>query len=213
MATVTTEQMSGRGNLLTWRSPPQLTLSPSREEAREKRHAELRSTLEDWKREYPERTGMREAGQRLPDIPLESVPIGNRRPPSAAAGSARELAPTSPDPEEAYSPPLEAGDWWASEELANREPIVNRVSPLMTPLLLSAPTVVGEEAVGLAPARVETPPLTFPGSLMGVAGPRRCRCCRWRIGRPWAQSRLAWRRRPLPSPETREELELFERRT
>jgi len=33
------------------------------------------------------------------------------------------------------------------------------------------PTVVGEEAVGLAPACVETPPLTIPGSLMGVVVP------------------------------------------
>jgi len=33
------------------------------------------------------------------------------------------------------------------------------------------PTVVGEEAVGLAPACVETPPPAIPGSLMGVVVP------------------------------------------
>jgi len=45
MAMVATGQASVRQELQTWRSPPQLTLSPSREEARERRHAELRSTL------------------------------------------------------------------------------------------------------------------------------------------------------------------------
>jgi len=49
--------------------------------------------------------------------------------------------------------------------------MVNRVSPLVTPQLSSAPTDIGEGAVGLAPACLETYPLTFPGSLMGVAGP------------------------------------------
>ena len=154
-----------------------MTLSPSREEARERRHVELRSALVDWNRTHPRRVGIRGAGQRLPDIPLEPVPTSGYRLPSAAAGSARDLAPTSPDPEEAYSPPLDAGVWWADEdqravqELMTHEPMVNRLSPSVTPPLLSVPTVVGEEAVGLAPARVEAPPLTIPGSLIGVVEP------------------------------------------
>jgi len=40
-ATVAASQPSDRGSLLTWRSPPQLILSPSRDEARERRHVEL----------------------------------------------------------------------------------------------------------------------------------------------------------------------------
>ena len=73
MTTVATGQASDRRKLQTWRSPPQLTLSPSREEARERRQVELRSTLVDWNRKHPRRVGIRGPGQRLPDIPLEPV--------------------------------------------------------------------------------------------------------------------------------------------
>jgi len=105
------------------------------------------------------------------DIPLESTPPRGYRLPSAAAGSARDLAPGSPDLEEAYSPPREEEVQWSGAGLMGRDPMVNRVSPLATSRLPSVPTEVGGGAVGLAPAYVETYPLTFPGSLVGEAGP------------------------------------------
>ena len=49
--------------------------------------------------------------------------------------------------------------------------MVLRLSPLETPPFLSVPTGIGEEAVGLAPAGVETPLLALPGSLMGMEVP------------------------------------------
>ena len=88
--------------------------------------------------------------------------IAEYRLPSAAAGSVRDLTPASPNLEEAYSPPLEDETQWASEGPVGREPMVNRVSPLMTPQLSSVPTEVGGEAVGLAPVCAETPPLSLP---------------------------------------------------
>jgi len=109
---------------------------------------------------------MRGVGQGLPSIPLDPMPSSGYRLSSAAAGSARDLAPTTPDPEEAYEPPLEAEDQWTSEGLVSRQPMINRVSPLVTPQLSSAPTEIGDEAVGPAPAGVETP----PPSLAGRAG-------------------------------------------
>ena len=42
------------------------------------------------------------------------------------------------------------------------EPMVNRLSPLVTPPLLSVPMVEDREAVGLAPACVEMSPLPSP---------------------------------------------------
>ena len=153
-----------------------MTLSPSREAARERRHVELLSALVDWNRKHPRRVGIRGPGQRLPDIPLEPVSTSGYRLPSAAAGSARDLAPTSPGPEEAYSPPLDAGEWWANEdqrvveELMTYEPMVNRLSPLVTPPVLSVPTVVGEEAADLVPACVETPPPHHPREPDGSGG-------------------------------------------
>ena len=122
-ATVTTGQASVRRDLLAWRSPPQLTLSPSREEAGERRHAELRSILLHWNRKHPGRVGMRGVGQGLPSIPLDPMPSSGYRLSSAAAESARDLAPTSPDPEEAYEPPLEAEDQWTSEGLVSRQSV------------------------------------------------------------------------------------------
>jgi len=50
------------------------------------------------------------------------------------------------------------------------EPMVNRLSPLVTPPLLSVPTVVGEEAADLVPARVETPPPHHPREPDGSGG-------------------------------------------
>jgi len=84
MTTVATGQASDRRKLQTRRSPPQLTLSPTREEARERRQVELRSALVDWNRKHPRRVGIRGPGQRLPDIPLEPVSTSGYRLPSAA---------------------------------------------------------------------------------------------------------------------------------
>jgi len=116
---------------------------------------------------------VRRAGERVPDIPLEPVLACDGNLPSAAAGSERDLPPASPGPEGAYSPPLVAGEWWAGEEqrAKDRGPMVLRLSPLETPPFLSVPTGIGEEAVGLAPAGVETPLLALPGSLMGMEVP------------------------------------------
>ena len=193
-----------------------MTLSPSREEARERRHVELRSALVHWNRTHPRRVGIKGPGQRLPDIPLEPVPTSGYRLPSAAAGSARNLAPTSPDPEEAYSPPLDAGEWWtnedqrAVEELMAHEPMVNRLSPLVTPPLLSVPTVIGEEAVGLAPARVGAPPLTISGSLIGVVETRAMQMPTVESKETVGLAPACVKTPPLPTPEAWEELKLFE---
>jgi len=50
------------------------------------------------------------------------------------------------------------------------EPMVNRLSPLVTPPLLSVPMVEDREAVGLAPACVETPPPHHPREPDGSGG-------------------------------------------
>jgi len=124
----------------------------------------------------PGRVELRGQGQKLPNIPLEPVSAGGRCKPSAAAGSARELTPASPDPEEAYSPPEDAGEWWnreskrAMDEFLSQESLAKRLSPLATPPLLSVPTGDGEEVEDLIPTREETPSLTFPGSPVGVVG-------------------------------------------
>jgi len=115
--------------------------------------------------------GLRGAGHGPAVIPLESTPPRGYRLISAAAGSARDLAPASPDPEEAYSPPAEEDIPWPGGRFLGHDPMVNRVSPLATPQLPSLPTESGEGAVGLAPAYVETYPLALPGSLVGEAGP------------------------------------------
>ena len=117
-----------------WRSPPPLTLSPSREVARTSRRAELSSALRHWARKHPGRTGLRGAGHGPTAIPLESTPPRGYRMPSSAAGSARDLAPASPDPEEAYSPPaLDDNPWLQEETFPSYGPMVHRVSPLATP--------------------------------------------------------------------------------
>jgi len=105
--------------------------------------------------------------ERVPSIPLEPVLAPGSSSPSAAAGREKLPPPTSPDPEEAYSPPLDAGEWWTSEdqraieELLNTEPLMSQLSPLVTPPLWSEPTAVG----------LGTPPLARPGDPTGVVIP------------------------------------------
>ena len=154
-----------------WRSPLALTLSPSREVARTSRRAELSSALRHWAKKHPGKMGLRGVGHGPAVIPLESTPPRGYRLASAAAGSARDLAPASPDKEEAYSPPAEDDTPWPEERLLGNDPLVNRVSPLATPPRPSLPTESGVGAVGLAPAYVKTYPLALPGSLVGEAGP------------------------------------------
>ena len=92
--------------------------------------------------------------------------------PSSAAGSARDLAPASPDPEEAYSPPaLDDNPWRQEESFPSYGPMVHRVSPLATPPCPLLPTESGVGAAGLPPAYAEAYPLALPGSLMGETGP------------------------------------------
>jgi len=75
---------------------------------------------------------MRKIGERVPSIPLEPVLDAGNSSSNAAAEREKVPPPTSPDPEEAYSPPLDAGEWWTSEdqraveELLNTEPLMSR---------------------------------------------------------------------------------------
>ena len=169
LTSAATGQPIGRGSLLAWRSPPALSRSPSGEEARQRRHAELSSTLAAWNRRHPKRAEMRKIGERVPRIPLEPVLDPGSSSPNAAAEREKVPPPTSPEPEEAYSPPLDAGEWWTSEdqraveELLNTEPLMSRLSPLVTPPLWSEPTAVG---LGM-------PPLARPGGPTGVVVPTR----------------------------------------
>jgi len=107
-----------------WREPIPLTLSPSRQEARGQRHAQLRSTLLHWGRKHPSRTEMRGAGQKVPTIPLESTRGRGYRMPAAAAGGARDLTPASPAPQEAYSPPVEAEGPWTDTGPVGLQPLL-----------------------------------------------------------------------------------------
>ena len=75
-AAVTTGQASVGRHLLAWRNPPQLTLSPSREESRMKRLTELRDTLLHWNRKHPGRVGLRTAGRGLPNIGCRALRRG-----------------------------------------------------------------------------------------------------------------------------------------
>jgi len=63
MSSHTDDIRSGVGG---WRDPVPLTLSPSRQEARDQRHAQLRSTLRHWGRKHPSRTELRGLGGRCP---------------------------------------------------------------------------------------------------------------------------------------------------
>jgi len=65
----------------------------------------------------------------MPIIPLEPAPGRGYRLPAAAAGSARDLAPASPDPRSPYSPPVAEESAWVSMEPAGPPPVVGRVSP------------------------------------------------------------------------------------
>jgi len=142
-----------------WRNPPELTLSPSREVARTTCRAELCSALRHWALKHPGRVEVRGAGHGPSDIPLESTPPRGYRLLSAGAGSARDLAPASPDPEEPYSPPQEQEIQWSGAGLMGRDPMVNRVSPLATPQLPSVPTEVGGGGRGPCPGvRGDVPP-------------------------------------------------------
>ena len=150
---------------MEWKTPAPLTLSPSRREARSERLAQLRAILLHWERKHPGRTGLRGTGAILPIIPLEPAPGRGYRLP-AAAGSARDLAPASPDPQDAYSPPLEEEGAWASAEPAEPQPIVGRVSPQVVQQPLLPPT---EGATSLEYEALYG--LTFPDSLLGVVKP------------------------------------------
>ena len=105
-----------------WRSPPELTLPPSREVARTSRRAELSSALRHWARKHPRKMGLRGVGHGPAVIPLESTQPRGYRLASAAAGSARDLAPASPDPEEAYSPPEEEDAPWPDRRFLGHDP-------------------------------------------------------------------------------------------
>jgi len=154
-----------------WREPIPLTLSPSRQEARGQRHAQLRSTLLHWGRKHPSRTELRGAGQKVPTIPLESARGRGYRMPAAAAGSARDLAPASPDPQEAYSPPVEVEGPWTDTGPVGLQPVVGRVSPRVVQQPSSQPTDVGGGAVDVATAYQGTYCLDFLESSLGMAGP------------------------------------------
>ena len=153
-----------------WRSPPALTLSPSREVARTSRRAELSAALRHWARKHPGKVGLHGVGHGPVTIPLESTRPQGYRMASAAAGSAKDLAPASPDPEEPYSPPAEDDTLWP-EGLLGNVPLVNRVSPLATPPCPLLPTGSGVGGVGLPPAYAEAYPLALPGSPAGEVGP------------------------------------------
>jgi len=150
------------------------------------RHAQLRSTLLHWGRKHPGRAGLRGAGEKVSTIPLEPARGRGYRLPAAAAGSARDLAPASPDPQEAYSPPLEVESPWTGAGPAGPQPVVGRVSPRVVKQPSLEPTDVGEGAMSLAPAYEGTYCLTFPESPLGWQGPQWCHYCRrwdWRL---WA---------------------------
>jgi len=134
-----------------WQTPVPLTLSPSRQEARSERLAQLRAILLHWERKHPGRTGLRGAGAMMPIIPLEPAPGRGYRLPAAAAGSARDLTPASPGPQDAYSPPLEEEGAWTGAGPAGPQPVVGRVSPRVIQQPLLQPTEVGEGAMSLAP--------------------------------------------------------------
>jgi len=161
------EVRSGIGG---WRDPVPLTLSPSRQEARDQRHAQLRSALRHWGRKHPGRMELRGVGREVPTIPLEPVRGHGYRLPAAAAGSAKELTPASPAPPEAYSPPGEVEGVWPDTGAMGLPPVVGRVSPRVVQQPASESPVVGEETVNLATAFPGTG-FDFLESTLGVAGP------------------------------------------
>ena len=152
-----------------WRPPAPLTLSPTRQAARSERLAQLQAVLLHWGRKHPGRKGLRGAGATMPIIPLEPAPgRGYRLLAAAAAGSARDLAPASPDPRSPYSPPAaEEGDWTGTEP-TGPPPVVGRVSPRVVQPPLLPPT---EGAMSLAPEYEALFQMSFPESPLGVAEP------------------------------------------
>jgi len=154
-----------------WKTPASLTLSPSRQEARSERRAQLRAILLHWERKHPGRTELRGVGEMMPIIPLEPAPGRGYRLTAAAAGSARDLVPASPDPQEAYSPPLEAEGPWTDAGPVGLQPVVGRVPPRVVQPPSSDPTDVGGGAMSLATAYEGTYCLASPESSLGVAGP------------------------------------------
>ena len=154
-----------------WRDPVPLTLSPSRQEARDQRHAQLQSALRHWGRKHPGRTELRGAGRDVPAIPLEPARGHGYRLPAAAAGSIRDVAPASPDPREAYSPPSEAEGPWIAGEPAGLPPVVGRVSPRVVQQPASEPIDAGGEVLSLTDTYGDMYSLSLPESSPGAAGP------------------------------------------
>jgi len=91
--------------------------------------------------------------------------------PAAAAGGAKDLAPASPDPQEAYSPPVEVEGPWTDTGPVGLQPVVGRVSPRVIQQPSSEPTDVGGGAVNVATAYQGTYCLDFLESSLRMAGP------------------------------------------
>jgi len=168
--TVSSRSDDARLGVGEWRDPVPLTLSPSRQEARGQRHAQLRSTLLHWGRKHPGRTELRGIGQKVPTIPLESTRGQGYRLPAAAAGSAKDLTPASPALPEAYSPPGEVEGPWTDTGPMGLPPVVGRVPPRVVPQPSLEPTVVEGGAVNVATMYQGTC-FDFLESPMGMAGP------------------------------------------
>jgi len=151
-STVSSRPDEIRSGVGEWRDPVPLTLSPSRQEARDQRHAQLRSTLRHWGRKHPSRTELRGAGREVPAILLESARGHGYRLLAAATGSVRDVTPASPDPREAYSPPGEVEGPWTDTGPMGLPPVVGRVSPRMVQQPSSEPPVGEEGTVNVATA-------------------------------------------------------------
>ena len=164
--TVSSHSADVRVGVGGWRDPVPLTLSPSRQESRDQRHAQLRSTLRHWGRKHPSRTDLRGARREVPAIPLEPARGQGYRLPAAAAGSAEQLTPASPVPPDAYSPPEEVEGVWPDIGPTGLPPVVGRVSPRIVP----QPTVAEEGGVNVATV-YQGACFDFFGSSMGMAGP------------------------------------------
>ena len=151
-----------------WKAPSLLTLSPSRQAARSHSLAQLQAVLLHWGRKHPGRRGLRGAGAAVPIIPLEPAPGRGYRLAAAAAGSARDLAPASPDPQGAYSPPLEEEGAGVGAEPTGPLPMIGRVSPRVVQPLALPPA---EGVMSMGPDYEAMFDLAFPGSPLGVAEP------------------------------------------
>jgi len=168
--TVSSHSADVRVGVGGWRDPVPLTLSPSRQEARDQRHAQLRSTLRHWGRKHPSRTELRGAGREVPVIPLEPARGQGYRLPAAAAGSAEQLTPASPVPPDAYSPPGEVEGVWPDTGPTGLPPVVGRVSPRVVPQPPLEQTVEEGGAVNMA-TMYQGPCFGFLEDPMGMASP------------------------------------------